>query len=143
MTGRIDGLNVVDPAFKMTGTLELTDHGAVAHIDDIDLGNVPNPLLAAFRGRPRSDRRSARQGRLDHTYTVTYAKARSRSTATRRDKVENASATIVRDGATVTISPVSGPWEPRSTSRFPDAGGCHGALRPRHVERQRGRVWRR
>ncbi len=109
-TGTLHGVSVVDAAFRLKGTVQLTgDHPAV-HVDDIELGNVPGLLFAPLKGQAENPIDEVLDGvDLHHnTYTMTYAEGEVRIDGHARDKVENASATIVRDGATVTISPVSG-----------------------------------
>ena len=57
----------------MTGTVELTRQHAVAHIDDIDLGNVPDPVLSAFKGQAEGPIEEAMDGSgFDHAYAITY-----------------------------------------------------------------------
>lgn len=64
---------MVDAAFKMTGTVELTGEHPAAHIDDIDLGNVPGPLLAAMEDLAENAIEEALDKvDLNHTYTMTY-----------------------------------------------------------------------
>jgi hypothetical protein len=78
-TGTLDGAGVVDAAFKMTGTVELTGEHPAAHIDDIDLGNVPGPLLAAMEDLAENPIEEALDKvDLNHTYTMTYIEGKVR-----------------------------------------------------------------
>jgi RND superfamily putative drug exporter len=78
-TGTLDGAGVVDAAFKMTGTIELNGEHPAAHIDDIDLGNVPGPLLAALEDLAENPIEEALDDvDLNHTYTMTYTEGEVR-----------------------------------------------------------------
>ncbi len=72
-TGTLSGAGLVEAEFKMTGKVELAGEHPVAHIDDIDLGNVPGPLLAALEGLAEEPIEEA-MGEIDlgHDYEVTY-----------------------------------------------------------------------
>ncbi len=78
-TGTLDGAGFVDAAFKMTGTVELAGDHPRAHINDIDLGNVPGPLLAALEDLAEDPIEEALDGiDLDHDYTMTYSEGKVR-----------------------------------------------------------------
>jgi len=77
-TGKL-GWEGIEGAFKITGTVDLTGQHAVVHVDDIDLGNVPDTLLEAFKGRAENPIEEA----LDkydasHSYKMTYAEGEVR-----------------------------------------------------------------
>jgi len=79
VTGKLGRKGAVEAAFKMTGTVELTGHRAVAHIHDIDLGKVPDPVLAVFQGQAEGPIEDALQKtEFEHTYAVTYVEGEVR-----------------------------------------------------------------
>ncbi|TAK72080.1 MAG: hypothetical protein EPO22_00825 [Dehalococcoidia bacterium] len=73
VTGKLGRKGAVEATFKMTGTVELTGHRAVSHINDIDLGKVPDPILAAFKSQAEGPIEEALdKAGFDHTYAITY-----------------------------------------------------------------------
>ena len=71
-TGSLRSLGL-DVEFKITGSVELTQSKVVAHIDDIDIGNLPDALHSWFEGQAENP---IEEGLEDvdlggHTYTVT------------------------------------------------------------------------
>ena len=78
-TGTLDGAGIVDGEFKLTGTVQLTGEHPVVDIYNIDLGNVPDPLLASLEDPAEGPIEEALQKvDLDHDYTVTYAEGEVR-----------------------------------------------------------------
>jgi len=68
-TGKLDGPGFVNVRFKLTGTVTLTGSHPVAEITDVDIGNIPDPLLAPFENLADED--ALEQIDLDgHSYTV-------------------------------------------------------------------------
>ncbi len=71
-TGTLRSLGL-DVEFKITGSVELTQSKIVVHIDDVDIGNIPDPLLAPFEGLTDDPIEEGLEdiGLAGHTITVT------------------------------------------------------------------------
>jgi hypothetical protein len=71
-TGTLRGLGL-DVEFKITGSVELTQSQIVAHIDDIDIGNIQDPFHSWFEGQAEDPIEEGLDdlGLGSHTYTVT------------------------------------------------------------------------
>ena len=70
-TGTLRSIGL-DVEFKITGSVELTQSKIVAHIDDIDIGNLPDALHSWFEGQAENPIEAGLDdlGLGPHTYTV-------------------------------------------------------------------------
>ena len=72
-TGTLDGPAFFDVKFKLRGTVELMGNGLFTVIDDVDIGNIPDPLTSLFEGQADGPIEEGLDnlGLQPHTYTVT------------------------------------------------------------------------
>jgi hypothetical protein len=76
-TGTLDGA-VVDAKFKITGRVELVDEHPAVHVDDIDLGNVPGPLVGTVEDLAEDPIEDVLGVDLSHEYVVAYTEGEVR-----------------------------------------------------------------
>ena len=71
-TGTLRGIGL-DVEFKVTGSVELTGSRVIVRIDDVDMGNIPDPLLRPFEGEAEDPIEEGLDdfGIAEHTYTLT------------------------------------------------------------------------
>ena len=72
-TGTLRSWGIFDVKFKLRGTAELTGNRLLIDIEDIDIGNVPDPLHLWFEGQLEDPIEEGLDnlGLEPHTYTVT------------------------------------------------------------------------
>ena len=72
-TGTLRSWGIFDVKFKLRGTVELRGNRLLTDIDDIDIGNVPDPLHLWFEGQLEDPIEEGLDnlGLEPHTYTVT------------------------------------------------------------------------
>ncbi len=71
-TGTLEGPGFFDVKFKLRGTVELIGSRLLTDIEDVDLGNVPDPLTSWFEGQADDPIEEGLDnlGLEPHTYTV-------------------------------------------------------------------------
>ena len=72
-TGTLRSWGIFDVKFKLRGTVELSGNRLLTDIEDIDIGNVPDPLHLWFEGQLEDPIEEGLDnlGLEPHTYTVT------------------------------------------------------------------------
>ena len=71
-TGTLEGPGFFDVKFKLRGTVELRGNRLLTDIEDVDMGNIPDPLTSWFEGQADGPIEEGLDN-LDlepHTYTV-------------------------------------------------------------------------
>ncbi len=74
-TGTLEGPGFFDVKFKLRGTVELIGSRLLTDIEDVDMGNIPDPLTSWFEGQADGPIEEGLDnlGLEPHTYTVTLA----------------------------------------------------------------------
>ncbi len=72
-TGTLQGPGFLDVKFMLRGTVELIGSRLLTDIEDVDMGNIPDPLTSWFEGQADGPIEEGLDnlGLEPHTYTVT------------------------------------------------------------------------